>query len=219
MIFYLIFRSEILRTVQNNNARKQQSSKNVLLLGETGCGKSALIARLQGLEDPLAAVVQARATTGNDQNSKDQSVRPPQSGCALEYQALDVKDEYRETTTRLNIWTLDGDPLHSDLLRFSLHSGAPSSIPEVVNGSSAASKKDSTARPEGNLGEAAALTLENSVAVVVVSMQKPWLFVETVSHWLELLERHISRLKIPAERLEQLKRKGTLIPFVRLSSL
>ena len=209
---YEYFRSEILRTVQSNNARKQQSSKNVLLLGDDGCGKSTLIARLQGMEDPLAAVVQARApTSGNDQSSKDQSVRPPQSGCALEYQAVDVKDEYRETTTRLNIWTLDGDPLHSDLLRFSLHSGAPSSGPEVFNGTSNASKKASTERPEVNLGEAAALTLESSVAVIVVSMQKPWLFVETVSHWLELLERHISRLKIPVDRLQQLKRKGVHI--------
>ncbi|KAJ8866124.1 hypothetical protein PR048_033648 [Dryococelus australis] len=58
-------------------------------------GKTTLIAKLQGVEDP-------------------------KKGSGLEFAYIDVRDEYRDDHTRLSVWVLDGDPSHAHLLRFAL---------------------------------------------------------------------------------------------------
>ncbi|KAJ3654107.1 hypothetical protein Zmor_013320 [Zophobas morio] len=88
--------SQILSDVQNNGNPKLPSCKQVLVLGDNECGKTTIVAKLQGVEDP-------------------------KKGSGLEYAYIDVRDDYRDDQTRLSVWVLDGDPGHSDLLRFALN--------------------------------------------------------------------------------------------------
>jgi Dynein light intermediate chain (DLIC) len=67
----LRFRSEILGEVQTQGTTKLPSNKSVLVLGDNSSGKTSLIAKLQGVEDP-------------------------KKGSGLEYAYIDVRDEYRD---------------------------------------------------------------------------------------------------------------------------
>ncbi|CAH1368659.1 hypothetical protein MTP99_010132 [Tenebrio molitor] len=87
--------SQILSDVQNNGNPKLPSCKQVLVLGDNECGKTTIVAKLQGVEDP-------------------------KKGSGLEYAYIDVRDDYRDDQTRLSVWVLDGDPGHNDLLKFAL---------------------------------------------------------------------------------------------------
>ncbi|RZC37623.1 cytoplasmic dynein 1 light intermediate chain 1 [Asbolus verrucosus] len=87
--------SQILSDVQNNGNPKLPSCKQVLVLGDNESGKTTIVAKLQGVEDP-------------------------KKGSGLEYAYIDVRDDYRDDQTRLSVWVLDGDPGHSDLLKFAL---------------------------------------------------------------------------------------------------
>lgn len=104
--------------VQNQSSTKLPSNKSVLVLGDNATGKTTLIAKLQGVEDP-------------------------KKGSGLEYAYIDVRDEYRDGTTyiysnqfsnikshmffflvdltRLGVWVLDGDPGHINLLKYALN--------------------------------------------------------------------------------------------------
>lgn len=64
-------RSEILGEVQIQSNTKLPSNKSVLVLGDNASGKTSLIAKLQGVEDP-------------------------KKGSGLEYAYIDVRDEYRD---------------------------------------------------------------------------------------------------------------------------
>ncbi|XP_069678594.1 cytoplasmic dynein 1 light intermediate chain 2 isoform X3 [Periplaneta americana] len=87
--------SAILGDVQTRGNTKLPSCKSVVVLGDNESGKTTLIAKLQGVEDP-------------------------KKGSGLEYAYIDVRDEYRDDHTRLSVWVLDGDPSHAHLLRFAL---------------------------------------------------------------------------------------------------
>lgn len=65
------FRSEILGEVQKQGSTKLPSNKNLIVLGDNASGKTSLIAKLQGVEDP-------------------------KKGSGLEYAYIDVRDEYRD---------------------------------------------------------------------------------------------------------------------------
>jgi dynein light intermediate chain 1 len=67
----LCCRTEILSAVQNQGSTKLPSNKSVLVLGDNATGKTTLIAKLQGVEDP-------------------------KKGSGLEYAYIDVRDEYRD---------------------------------------------------------------------------------------------------------------------------
>lgn len=82
--------------MQKQGSTKLPTNKNVLVLGDNAAGKTTLIAKLQGVEDP-------------------------KKGSGLEYAYIDVRDEYRDDTTRLGVWVLDGDPGHTNLLKFALN--------------------------------------------------------------------------------------------------
>lgn len=69
--FFSPFRSEILGEVQKQGTTKLPSNKNLLVLGDNSSGKTSLIAKLQGVEDP-------------------------KKGSGLEYAYIDVRDEYRD---------------------------------------------------------------------------------------------------------------------------
>ncbi|XP_044573467.1 cytoplasmic dynein 1 light intermediate chain 1 isoform X2 [Drosophila ananassae] len=88
--------SAILNEVQTQGSTKLPSNKSVLVLGDNATGKTTLIAKLQGVEDP-------------------------KKGSGLEYAYIDVKDEYRDDMTRLSVWVLDGDPGHTNLLHYALN--------------------------------------------------------------------------------------------------
>lgn len=88
--------SAILSEVQTQSSTKLASNKSVLVLGDNASGKTTLIAKLQGVEDP-------------------------KKGSGLEYAYIDVRDEYRDDVTRLGVWILDGDPGHTNLLKYALN--------------------------------------------------------------------------------------------------
>lgn len=88
--------SSILAEVQNSGNNKLPTNKNVLVLGDNESGKTTLIAKLQGVEDP-------------------------KKGSGLEFAYIDVRDDYRDDHTRLSVWVLDGDPGHSNLLKYALN--------------------------------------------------------------------------------------------------
>lgn len=88
--------SAILSEVQTQSSTKLPSNKSVLVLGDNASGKTTLIAKLQGVEDP-------------------------KKGSGLEYAYIDVRDEYRDDLTRLGVWILDGDPGHINLLKYALN--------------------------------------------------------------------------------------------------
>ena len=83
----------ILQNGQTTTSNKLPSNKSILVLGENETGKTSLIAKIQGNEDP-------------------------KKGSGLEYYHLLFRDEYRDEQTRLGVWVLDGDTYHSDLLKF-----------------------------------------------------------------------------------------------------
>jgi len=87
--------SALLGEVQTSRSSQLPSSKTLLVLGDKESGKTTLIAKLQGNEDP-------------------------KKGSGLEYGYIDVRDEYRDDHTRLSHWILDGDPSHANLLNFAL---------------------------------------------------------------------------------------------------
>ncbi|XP_075212905.1 dynein light intermediate chain [Lycorma delicatula] len=96
--------TSILSEVQTRGSTKLPSCKSVLVLGDNESGKTTLIAKLQGVEDP-------------------------KKGSGLEYAYIDVRDEYREDHTRLSVYVLDGEPSHAHLLRFALtHSSFPHTL-------------------------------------------------------------------------------------------
>ncbi|XP_037085323.1 cytoplasmic dynein 1 light intermediate chain 1-like [Pollicipes pollicipes] len=87
--------SSILTEVVSAESTKLPSDKQVVVLGNNQTGKTTLIAKLQGNEDP-------------------------KKGSGLEYAHILVRDEYRDATTRLSVWMLDGDPAHAHLLQYAL---------------------------------------------------------------------------------------------------
>jgi len=87
--------ASVLSEVQTSRSSALPSSKNILVLGDKESGKTTLIAKLAGNEDP-------------------------KKGAGLEYGFINVRDEEREDQTRLGHWILDGDMAHSHLLRFAL---------------------------------------------------------------------------------------------------
>ncbi|XP_070193034.1 cytoplasmic dynein 1 light intermediate chain 2-like isoform X2 [Littorina saxatilis] len=87
--------ASILGEVQSSSGSKLSTTRSLLVLGDNECGKTTLIAKLQGVEDP-------------------------KKGAGLEYYYIDVRDEYRDEQARLNVWVLDGDQSHTGLLKYAL---------------------------------------------------------------------------------------------------
>ncbi|CAL1299190.1 unnamed protein product [Larinioides sclopetarius] len=87
---------EILQEVQESSSNKLPSCKTLLVLGDNESGKTSLIAKLEGNEDP-------------------------RKGSGLEYHYIYVRDEYRDDHTRLGVYVLDGDQWHRNLLKFVLN--------------------------------------------------------------------------------------------------
>ncbi|KAK3085233.1 hypothetical protein FSP39_000334 [Pinctada imbricata] len=83
----------ILGEVQSSSATNLPSTKSILVLGDNESGKTTLVAKLQGVEEP-------------------------KKGSGLEYYYIDVTDEYRDEQDRVGVWVLDGDTSHNGLLRF-----------------------------------------------------------------------------------------------------
>ena len=64
-------RASVLSEVQTSRSSQLPASKNLLVLGDKESGKTTLVAKLQGNEDP-------------------------KKGAGLEYGYIDVRDEYRD---------------------------------------------------------------------------------------------------------------------------
>ena len=141
--------ASVLSEVQTSRNSQLPTSKNLLVLGDKESGKTTLIAKLQGNEDP-------------------------KKGAGLEYGYIDVRDEYRDDHTRLGHWILDGDPKHSNLLRF-------------------------------------ALTEENftdTTVLLCVAMTTPWNIMDQLRNWATILQDHIDKLTLTAEKNKKLKNEN-----------
>jgi len=100
--------SSLLGEVQTSRSSQLPASKSLLVLGDKESGKTTLIAKLQGNEDP-------------------------KKGSGLEYGYIDVRDEYRDDHTRLSHWILDGDITHANLLNFALTENNYEDTTVVIN--------------------------------------------------------------------------------------
>lgn len=87
--------SNILQEVRQTDTKKLPANKSILVLGENETGKTTLVAKMAGLE-------------------------APKKGSGLEYNFIEVRDEYRDDATKLGAWILDGDPRNVKLLNFAL---------------------------------------------------------------------------------------------------
>lgn len=141
--------ASVLSEVQTSRNSQLPASKNLLVLGDKESGKTTLIAKLQGNEDP-------------------------KKGAGLEYGYIDVRDEYRDDHTRLGHWILDGDPEHSNLLRFAL--------------------------TEDNFTD--------STVLLCVAMTTPWNIMDQLKNWARILQDHIDKLALSAEKTKKLQNEN-----------
>lgn len=81
--------------VQNQSSTKLPSNKSVLVLGDNATGKTTLIAKLQGVEEP-------------------------KKGSGLEYAYIDVRDEYRDGKY-INVYLNITDPYSFPLHKFTAY--------------------------------------------------------------------------------------------------
>mmetsp|Transcript_43470 Transcript_43470/g.70540 ORF Transcript_43470/g.70540 Transcript_43470/m.70540 type:complete len:499 (+) Transcript_43470:104-1600(+) len=94
--------AEILR----NATRKDniQRPKHVLVLGDKGSGKSALFARIQKRDISI-----------------DDSTKVALGYSYIDLNAVEERDETEESSPKVNVWTLEGDLNHKDLLGLGLN--------------------------------------------------------------------------------------------------
>lgn len=87
--------SSILQEIRQTDTKKLPANKSLIVLGDNETGKTTLIAKMAGLETP-------------------------KKGSGLEYNFIEIRDEYREDSTKLGAWILDGDLKNVELLPFAL---------------------------------------------------------------------------------------------------
>lgn len=87
--------SSILQEIRQTDTKKLPANKALIVLGDNETGKTTLIAKMAGLETP-------------------------KKGSGLEYNFIEIRDEYREDSTKLGAWILDGDLKNVELLNFAL---------------------------------------------------------------------------------------------------
>ncbi|GIX81918.1 cytoplasmic dynein 1 light intermediate chain 1 [Caerostris extrusa] len=88
---------QIMAECEANSPNKLPSSRSVLFLGDNDAQKSQVVAKLQGSGEKC------------------------RKGNGLEYYFLNVRDEYCENQTKLDIWVLDDDPSFQNLLKYVLN--------------------------------------------------------------------------------------------------
>ncbi|CAF3667282.1 unnamed protein product [Adineta steineri] len=89
--------ASILHDVKSST-KKAPTTKSLVVLGDNESGRTTLVAKLQGNEDP-------------------------KRGAGLEYHYIDIKDDDRDDTPKLGVWILDGDIVcSSPLLKFAIKS-------------------------------------------------------------------------------------------------
>ncbi|CAF1273083.1 unnamed protein product, partial [Adineta steineri] len=89
--------ASILRDVKSST-KTAPATKTLVVLGDNESGRTTLVAKLQGNDDP-------------------------KRGAGLEYHYIDVKDDDRDDTPKLGVWILDGDVACSaPLLKFAIKS-------------------------------------------------------------------------------------------------
>ncbi|KAL4624769.1 cytoplasmic dynein 1 light intermediate chain 1 isoform X2 [Arapaima gigas] len=140
--------SSILNEVSAHSRSKLPAGKSVLVLGEVGCGKTTLVAKLQGVQEYL-------------------------KGRGLEYLYFNVHDDDIDDDTRCNAWVLDGDLYHKGLQKFAMN-------------------RDN---------------VEDSAALLVVDMARPWAAMDSLQKWAGVVREHIDRLRLPPEAVRDMERK------------
>lgn len=81
--------------MRQTDTKKLPAEKSILVLGDNETGKTSLVAKMAGLDTP-------------------------KKGSGLEYNFIEIRDEYRDDSTKLGAWILDGDLQHTKLLKFAL---------------------------------------------------------------------------------------------------
>ncbi|XP_050425975.1 cytoplasmic dynein 1 light intermediate chain 2 [Adelges cooleyi] len=87
--------NSMLISLKEKGGTRLPTDKSMIIIGDKECGKTTLVAKLQGIDDLT-------------------------KGIGLEYAYIDIRDEYKEDHTKLNVWVLDGNPKYSFLLKFAL---------------------------------------------------------------------------------------------------
>ncbi|KAI7882676.1 dynein light intermediate chain [Lichtheimia hyalospora FSU 10163] len=157
--------SSILKGVASS---KMVPTKNVLVLGDSSCGKSTLIHYLKHDPGPLAP----KPTTDDVAAASSFGVNPPSyahvsvdnldedvtNTLALGYTFADVHDEDNEAIARLGMYQLGlSAPEYLPLLRFALNSE----------------------------------TLADSLVIIALDWTRPWKFLESFQRWIQVLQQVI----------------------------
>lgn len=87
--------AKLLTEVQSKSTRKLPKGKRIVIMGENETGKTSLVAKVKGDDDP-------------------------KKGQGLEYHAINVRDEDRDESVQMGVFIVDGDLHHAGLLRFAL---------------------------------------------------------------------------------------------------
>ncbi|XP_026817674.1 cytoplasmic dynein 1 light intermediate chain 2-like [Rhopalosiphum maidis] len=87
--------NSMLISLKEKGGTRLPTDKSMIIIGDNQCGKTTLVAKLQGIDDLT-------------------------KGIGLEYAYIDIRDDYKEDHTKLNVWVQDGNPKYSFLLKFAL---------------------------------------------------------------------------------------------------
>ncbi|VVC44806.1 Hypothetical protein CINCED_3A010782 [Cinara cedri] len=87
--------NSILISLKEKGRTRLPTDKAVIIIGNNQCGKTTLVGKLQGIDDLT-------------------------KGIGLEYAYIDIRDDYKEDHTKLNVWVQDGNPKYSFLMKFAL---------------------------------------------------------------------------------------------------
>ncbi|KAI9023669.1 dynein light intermediate chain-domain-containing protein [Phycomyces nitens] len=167
-------RDEIWSTILKGTASsKMVPSKNVLILGDPGSGKSTLIHYLKHDPGPQAVKLDNDEVSANDSfgvNATNNYTPMPldmldkddaTATLALSYTFIEVHDEENEAVARLGLYQLGlSAPEYLPLLKFALSSH----------------------------------TLADSTVLIVLDWTRPWKFLETLQRWINVLQHAIDEI-------------------------
>ncbi|KAI7876776.1 dynein light intermediate chain-domain-containing protein [Mucor mucedo] len=167
--FYMPEKDEIWSGILKGVASsKMVPTKNVLILGEPGVGKSTLVHYLKNDPGPQQTpkfdaedATPFNVSASNNYTHSTQQFNEEKNDLALGYTFVDVKDEENEAIARLGLYKLGlSSPEFLPLLKFAIRSES----------------------------------ISNSCVLILIDWTRPWKFLETLERWIHVLHHLINEI-------------------------